>query len=40
MNEPISMSHLIQGVVREMDKLGLPLTRIAFADCYTLARRR
>ncbi len=39
-NEPIGMSHLIQGVVREMDKLGRPLTRAAFADYYTLARRR
>ena len=39
-DEPIGMSHLIQGVVREMDKLGRPLTRAAFADYYTQARRR
>lgn len=40
MGEPVGMVHLIQGVVREMDKLGRPLTRAAFADYYTLARRR
>ncbi len=39
-DEPIGMAHLIQGVVREMDKLGRPLTRAAFADYYTQARRR
>jgi hypothetical protein len=34
------MDHLIQGVVRELDKLGQPLTRTAFADYYNQARRR
>jgi hypothetical protein len=36
----IGMDHLIQGVVRELDKLGQPLTRTAFADYYNQARRR
>lgn len=36
----IGMDHLIHGVVRELDKLGQPLTRTAFADYYNQARRR
>ena len=36
---PICMAHLVQGVVREMGKLGRPLTRSSFGAYYMMARR-
>ncbi len=37
---PIGMSHLLQGVVRELGKLGRPITRASFAEYFTMIRRR
>jgi ATP-dependent 26S proteasome regulatory subunit len=37
---PIGMPHLLQGVVRELGKLGRPITRANFADYYTMVRRK
>jgi AAA+ superfamily predicted ATPase len=36
---PIGMTHLLQAVVRELNKLGRPITRANFADYYPLIRR-
>ncbi len=38
--EEVGMDHLVQAVARELEKLGRPLTRAAFADYYGLARQR
>jgi len=36
--ERIGMTHLMQAVARELQKLGRPLSRTAFADYYNVAR--
>ena len=35
----IGMPHLLQAVVRELNKLGRPITRATFAEYYPLIRR-
>jgi len=34
------MAHLVQGVAREMNKLGRPLQRADFGEYFGAARRR
>jgi SpoVK/Ycf46/Vps4 family AAA+-type ATPase len=36
----IGMAHLLQGVVRELGKLGRPITRASFAEHFATVRRR
>ena len=39
-HKAVGMAHLLIGVIRELGKLGLPLTRADFGDYYNLVKRR